>query len=467
MQRLNYRHILVLPLLLWSISSFAQLTAPGRNWADLTKYVINPTKQDSIFTFFGNTGTLKAQHTTSNLSTFNWYKYNPNIAVPANRFELFHTETNQIASEITNLAEGGYRVVVTDNTDSIEIFTAWVFTDNVVLSRVDADSQCEFLVLTAVSSPVSYNIEYDRFVYYDLSRVNSHPENNTYGKGYFKQVDWVASESRVEFSQSGTLRQTIQNPAPLYNSTYTVDITNIFGRVLTLQTPTINAIAAKAIQKVQVNKDGSWADYDSNSSDGYEALLELRVESSSVNCDSLYWFLLRQKSSLDYDYNTIWRDSSLLASRVESFPPKDLLRPAYFKVKHLVVNTSSGCKDSVELEVKVDSAKISPEAIPNVFLPNGGPNSKFRFVDSEGNKKMIQSIQSFSIWIFTRSGRLVYEYSGGNPREWEGWDGKVKGTGAIAPDGVYFFVIEAKGWDGREFDYGPYKGFLHLFGSKK
>ena len=80
---------------------------------------------------------------------------------------------------------------------------------------------------------------------------------------------------------------------------------------------------------------------------------------------------------------------------------------------------------------------------------------------------MIQSIQSFSIWIFTRSGRLVYEYSGGNPREWEGWDGKVKGTGAIAPDGVYFFVIEAKGWDGREFDYGPYKGFLHLFGSKK
>ncbi len=464
MQRLNYRHILVLPLLLWSISSFAQLTAPGRNWADLTKYVINPTKQDSIFTFFGNTGTLKAQHTTSNLSTFNWYKYNPNIAAPANRFELYHTETNQVTSEITNLVEGGYRVVVTDNTDSIEIFTAWVFTDNVVLSRVDADSQCQFLVLTAVSSPVSYNIEYDRFVYYDLSRVNSNPENNSYGKGYFKQVEWEASESRVEFSQSGTLRQTIQNPAPLYNSTYTVEITNIFGRVLTLQTPTINAIAAKAIQKVQVNKDGSWADYDSNSSDGYEALLELRMESSSVNCDSLYWFLLRQKSNLDYDYNTIWRDSSLFANRIESFPPKDLLRPAYFKVKHLVVNTSSGCKDSVELEVKVDSAKISPDAIPNVFSPNGDEtNSKFKFIEPE---KKIKSVQSFSIKIFTRSGRLVYEYSG-NPREWEGWDGKVKGTGAIASDGVYFFIIEAKGWDGREFDYGPYKGFLHLFGSKK
>lgn len=462
MQRLNYRYILVLPLLAWSISSFAQLTAPGRNWADITKYAINPTKQDSIFTFFGNTGTLKVQHTTANLSTFTWYKYNPSIPILANRFQLYYTESNQGTSEISNIPEGGYRVVVTDNTDSTEVFTAWVFTDNVVLSRIDTDNQCQYLLLTAVSFPTSYNIDYDRFVYYDLSRTNSHPQNNTYGKGYFKQVDWKASESRVEFSQSGMLRQTIQNPAPLYNSTYTVEVTNIFGRVLALQTPTINAIAAKAIQKVQVNKDNVWADYDSNSE--YQALLEIRMESSSVNGDSLYWFVQRQKSSLDYDYKTIWRDSSVFVNRIESFPPKDLLRPAFFKVKHLVVNTSSGCRDSVALDVKVDSAKISPQAIPNVFSPNGdGTNNTFKFIEPEKN---IKSIQSFSIRIFTRSGRLVYEYSG-NPREWQGWDGKVKGTGAIASDGVYFFIIEAKGWDGREFDYGPYKGFLHLFGSKK
>ena len=461
MQRVRPLIILIFTLLLCATKAYSQLTAPGRNWSGVTSYTITG-KPDSIFTFYANQGALKCRHTTGSVSTFVWYKYNPNISNVANRFELIQTVTGGVESEVDGLREGGYRVVVTDDSDSIEVFTAWLFTDDVTLSRIDIDSRCQFLELLAVTSPNSYNVEYDRFVYYNLSRTTNQPEINTFGKTYFKEITWDASESRVEFYQSSSLRQVIEKPAPLYSSSYSVEIRNVFGRVLSANTSLIKGIAAKAIQKVQVKNEDNWSDYASSSK--YEALLELRLEGSSVNADSIFWFLLNKgKDDYDDEYSVIWKDSSSVSSRVEAFPPKQLMRPGYFRVKHLAYNTESGCIDSVELDVVVDSSKIKAEAIPNVFSPNGGGgNDMFKFIDPEENLK---SIQSFRIKIFSRSGKLIYSYTG-NPKEWEGWNGKIDGTGAEAAEGVYFFIIEAKGWDGREFDYGPYKGFLHLYRGK-
>lgn len=457
-----YRLIVVLAFLASTLNAFSQLTAPGRDWAGITAYRYSD-EQDSIFVFYSATGILKCTHTTGNPSTFSWYRYNPNVSNVANRFELLQVVTGETSSERLDLAEGGYRVVVVDDADSTEIFTAWLFTDDVALSRVDFDNECQFLELTAVASPSSYYIEYNRFVYYDISRTTNQPEVDTYGKAYFYDITWSASESRVTFTPSSALKQVIESPAPLYPSSYSVEITNVFGKKMTAETPPIGAIAAKADQKVQVDEDGTWADYDSYAN--YEALLGLRLESLSSNADSIYW-LLSKLSTVDYDdmYRVIWRDSSLFATRVEAFPPKQLMDPGYFKVKHVVVNTSTGCMDSVEVEIAVDSSKIKPDAIPNVFTPNGdGVNDRFKFVDSDEN---IKSIKSFTIRILSRTGKLIYKYSG-NPKEWEGWNGKIDGTGADAAEGVYYFIVEAKGWDGREFDYGPYKGFLHLFRGDK
>jgi len=458
MQRVTHRLLLILALLQCSINVFSQLTAPGRDWAGVTQYVYSIQHQDSIFTFFASSGNLNSKHTTGRSATFAWYKYNSTIPNVSNRFELINTETGVTSSSMIGLVEGGYRVIVTNDLDSTEIFTAWLFTDNIVLSRVDSDNRCDFLELVAITSPSSYNIQYDRFYYHDLSKP-SQPEMNTYGKGYFKEVVWEASDSRIEFTQSSSLRQTIADPAPLYNSSYDVSIKNVFGRVLTYHTDEFTAIATKAVQKIQVENDGGWTDYSSGES--YEALLGLRLESSSINADSIFWILSNLKTvNYEDEYVVIWKDSSLFANRVEAFPTKDLMRPGYFKVKHLAYNSSSGCKDSVEIAVEVDSSKIKADAIPNVFSPNGDNlNKTFKFIDPEENLK---SISSFSIRILSRSGRLIYKYSG-DPREWEGWNGKIDGTGADAAPGVYFFIIEARGWDGKEFDYGPYKGFLHLY----
>lgn len=452
-------HFVLTATVFWAFTLQAQLTAPGRVLSLLTQYS-NTTNQDSIFVFYGDIGMLRARHSTGNIATFKWYRYNPLVSNPSLRFEMFAEESVVAQSEQLNLTEGGYRVEITDITDSTETFTCWLFTDNVTLNKIDIYNNCQFLELNPITTPSSYNVAYDRFTYHDLSRSNQ-PERNTYGQQYFANVTWQASESRIELPSASTLKLVIENPAPLYNSTYTVTIQNPFGRTLTLSTQVVAAIATKADNLIQVDDRGVWNDFDANAE--YEALLGLRLESKSLNCDSIYWRITTRKITPESIYDvTVWRDSSLITQRNEAFPDKMVMVPGFYKVYHYSVNTLSGCIDSVITDVKVDSSRISADAIPNVFSPNGdGKNDLFRFSDTD---ESIRSIRSFTIRIYNRSGKLVYTYSG-NPRDWEGWNGRTS-SGAEAAEGVYYYIIEARGWDNRRFARGPYKGFLHLFRGK-
>ena len=224
----------------------------------------------------------------------------------------------------------------------------------------------------------------------------------------------------------------------------------------------MTAIAAKSDMKIQVDANGVWTDWSSN--ERYEALLGLRLESLSVNVDSLYWQVVNEKiGKFANEYFVIWRDSSTVEQRKEAFPDKDLMAPGYYLVKHFVINTTSGCRDSMVVNIEVDSSQIKADALPNVFSPNDdGVNDVFSFINPEEN---IKSIRTFTIRILSRTGKQIYSYSG-DPREWKGWDGRIEGSGAKAATGVYYFIIEARGWDDRTFKRGPYKGFLHLYADR-
>jgi gliding motility-associated-like protein len=77
--------------------------------------------------------------------------------------------------------------------------------------------------------------------------------------------------------------------------------------------------------------------------------------------------------------------------------------------------------------------------IPNAFSPGTSPgvNDEFRV--------MYKSLVNFKGWIFNRWGVQMFYWT--DPAK--GWDGK-KG-GRYVPPGVYFYVIEAKGSDGRQY----------------
>ncbi len=76
--------------------------------------------------------------------------------------------------------------------------------------------------------------------------------------------------------------------------------------------------------------------------------------------------------------------------------------------------------------------------IPNAFTPNGdGVNDEW--------KVGYRSLTKFECWIFDRYGNEVGHLTSPD----QGWDGKVRGK--EARPGVYYYVIEAQGADGKKY----------------
>lgn len=76
--------------------------------------------------------------------------------------------------------------------------------------------------------------------------------------------------------------------------------------------------------------------------------------------------------------------------------------------------------------------------VPNAFSPNGdGVNDEW--------KVSYRSLIDFKCWIFDRQGHEIFQFD--NPAI--GWDGKSKGKN-VKP-GVYYYVIQATGSDGKKY----------------
>jgi gliding motility-associated-like protein len=78
--------------------------------------------------------------------------------------------------------------------------------------------------------------------------------------------------------------------------------------------------------------------------------------------------------------------------------------------------------------------------LPNIFSPNGdGQNDLFEISG--------QFIQEFDLQIFDRLGRVVFQSLDPSTA----WDGTLA-NGQLAPQGVYIFRLEMKGWDGDQIE---------------
>lgn len=102
-----------------------------------------------------------------------------------------------------------------------------------------------------------------------------------------------------------------------------------------------------------------------------------------------------------------------------------------------VSDRTGECVANASFEISITDSFLD---VPNAFSPGTTPgiNDEFRVA--------YKSIVSYKIWIFNRWGNQLYHST--NPAE--GWNGK-KGNNYVAP-GVYFYVIEATGADGRKYN---------------
>lgn len=445
----------------------AQMFAPDRDWASATNYV-GPVDQDSIFVFFSqNSPALRAQFSDSSAATYTWYKYDQQYAYQ-DRFRLMEGLSDSVT---TNLGRGGYRVeVVRIEDDSTEVYTAWVMIDDVeVLGLNVVRNTCTGLELVLNTMPNFFDVN-SLFAYNDLS-LETHQERNALGtQGYFANHQFESTSSDVAVNDkiyslpfiyieyenqiSGRFH------GPLFSSAYRFTLQNPFGRgAVEVATDDVEAVSTKADFEIRFwdNDTQSFGGAESGDVPSGEALLEMELKSLSLNSDSLYWRIHNDKLRIAKGGDSlIWRDSSLFDQRVESYPEKKRLIPGFYNIEHTSVKKTSSliCRDTLTKTVEVDTSFI--QNIPNVFTP-GGMYSHFKISEDD-----LRSLKSFKIVILSRSGRQVYRYVG-DPKEWEGWNGKIDGTKGDAPTGVYYYVIDAVGWDGVRYRNGQYKGFLHLY----
>lgn len=364
---------------------------------------------------------------------------------------------------------GAYRVLCTPAskpTDPPLERTLWAMHDTVKLLEINLRDGCLARDLSLRFNTDRSTITNDLFRYYDLS-----PEAKRYitfpGDKYFQEVEWTDLQGRrlVEYSAMRLSLDEAHGNLPTEPQGYKVNITTSFGYKLHAETKELPPIAVLAKPDVKYNANThadapQWQQVQKESP--IEAPLQLQLAHSSQNSTQVRWFILNdpraaKKTKLDTLYQQI--DHSAVGSTILS-PDQELFSAGRYAIWLQASNVNTGCQDTALVVAKVDSSLINEQAIPNVFSPNGdGINDLFAFINPQTN---LRSIKEFRLLILNRQGQLIYTYEG-DPKRWEGWQGQSKHKGGMCPPGVYFYIIEAKGWDGHEFKNDIYKGALHLF----
>jgi len=97
-----------------------------------------------------------------------------------------------------------------------------------------------------------------------------------------------------------------------------------------------------------------------------------------------------------------------------------------------------GCKDTICKKVYNNfKATIRP---PNVFTPNGGAFNGLDPEGKEGNETfniLIEGEDKYELVIYDRWGVKVFD----SKDKTNDWNGKVNNTGALCPDGTYYYIL--------------------------
>ena len=139
-------------------------------------------------------------------------------------------------------------------------------------------------------------------------------------------------------------------------------------------------------------------------------------------------------------------------SIVETIYPVEVLEYAFREEGTTYVRLhayNDYCERDTVFEIHVGESKLEA---PNAFSPYGSPG-----INDEW-KVAYKSIVNFKCWIFNRWGEQLFYYE--DPAS--GWDGRYRGK--LVPPGVYYYVIEARGADGRKY---KLKGHINILKSKE
>jgi hypothetical protein len=420
----NYKpFFLVVLLTVLTINTRAQLA----HTADST-LVTAYSSSDSILVFCGQIAAeanlVAFDSTDVGGFTFNWYQYNP----ASNAFDIalsnFTVASDGTSSELSEIPEGGIRVILTKGAEE-QVYTSWVVEnpepelDLQVINPLD----CSLLELQATPSTTP-------FTYY-------HPgtgETITFANEpdeYQWESDPEANIPNYNYNYTSTA------DLPIEDTEFTLKMRDAAGCEI-----------ATSVEYTAIATEARWetAYYDEETdafttSEAPEQSSPLRVRFTNRSVNGAEYFYFYGDTLMDNDEDSLRTTDFALSPEHTYYYTGDY--------KAWLYSTSAyGCEDSVRIDIKVLPSRLN---LLNAFSPNGD-NYLDRFVVED------ESIRYINITIYTRAGIKVHAFEG-DIADWDGWDGKNRGR-SDASEGVYFYVIEAVGWDDIKYEE---KGTLYLF----
>lgn len=415
----------------------AQMSSATADHVDTLGYLPGNQARDPLFVFYQTDGVPKPGELTANppvagTYNFDWSRYNP--ALPG--FDpVFSSEAGTASSTVSGLDDGGYRVRIWNGTDTDTTFTAWVMLDELrdsVVRTVEGQLPgylytCDFIAVAGYVFP-------DTLVYYDLQ---SHDQITRVLDFSFK---WTSDNPDLDIpNDTIVLRPNISYRPPYRDTEYTLTATDEFG--MTDQDVVFyESIQTKAEFSVEYyNKaTGEYVtDLTEDWNDGkgsLDAELTVRFINQSLNGTSYDWIYLDTLGGVP-----------AVETTYDLEPPTEFTYSTADKYynPYMISTSEENCTDTFRMEQAIYVVP-SQLHIPNVFTPNGDTHNDF-FVFKH------QSLKSCKVTIVDRTGKVVYRKKIDDIYAWDGWDGTLHDSNRQAPEGQYYYVVEATGYDGVEY----------------
>ncbi len=447
----------------------AQINRGSANSADTTEYIIDGSA-DSIFIFnsVNPDPYVEAVSPSGDSVDFDWEYYE----TATNTYEFLKSERDTI-SRVNITGSMGFRLTI-DGTDTSR-FWALVNDFNVRITNTDeekkiqdGDIRCGFI------SQINAEIDSSEMYYY-------HPEDHNqirYNSEYLVSInDWYPNPDSDPasniFRKLDNSNLCVAVEKPYWEDTWYVieveDNSKLTRKDSALHESEQPHAFFSDPTHIRLDNENYYPDrdpryYEIYDYDNVSAPALFLFEDESDNADEVVW-LFGDETSEKTDQDTITHTYLLPGT----YSPKIVIYKQLPLNIDVCIDTFPGYDELFQsVEVAVEKPAVNTDEWPNVFSPPNGDIEYFRFIGDI-------SITNFDISIYNRYGKRVYQYQG-NVRDWEGWNGKYKGTGKYVSTGVYYYVIkemyelpdyEPDPNDPHEGVLPEYKrGFLHVYNTE-
>lgn len=274
----------------------------------------------------------------------------------------------------------------------------------------------------------------DRITYYGIN-ARSYELNRGITLSYRtleanrEQVVYTQVEKQETFASLG---ETFHATAPLCDTPFTLSgdkFLTHWGQEISYDVPTVTAHAIDIITSAeQIQRDSNDNEIKTDATLGGSAPIEIQFKGAVTDAAAFHeWQMSHDPEFGDIEYRNRDLDVTYTFTEMGTY---------YMRLS--AANQQGEC--AIDSEPYVVTVAESVLRCPNAFSPGAseGVNDIWRV--------SYKSIVSFECYIFDRWGTKMTEFH--DPSQ--GWDGHYRGK--LVPAGVYYYVIKARGSDGKNYN---------------